>query len=273
MSIHHFVSSQGGVEDEVAEMKIKTVGDIGEVGLSGIFAFKDFNADELEASVRGKSVGGDGANRRLKVVEMDEEEKALAKKVRMARMEAEIASLEAKKTEAEEAVKTGGDKKGGVRANELEYRKSAFSKVNQLILEASENTLKEWGKDKQPNRDTLEYNLKYNQQTMRVAFNDNVKTFLYSLKPGEKEFLDVFYSKLKEKSEKTKAGSKAEGYRKENKIEWRYHDWSSGDVRVFVPQKGRTGKRGSRMGAEMESRRRKRRCSVVIVMLSELRLG
>lgn len=156
----------GEVEDEVAEMKIKTVDDIGEVVFSGIFAFKDVNDDEFEASVRGKSVGGDGANRRLKIVEMDEEEKALAKK---ARMEAEIASLEAKKTEAEEPVTTGGDKKGGVRANELEYRKSAFSKVKQLILEASEKTLKEWGKDKQPNRDTLEYNLKYNQQTMRVG--------------------------------------------------------------------------------------------------------
>lgn len=56
--------------------------------------------------------------------------------------------------------------------------------------------------------------------------------------------MDVLYSKLKEKSEKTKVGSKAEGYRKENEIEWRYHDWSSGDARVFVSQKhGKDGKK------------------------------
>lgn len=56
------------------------------------------------------------------------------------------------------------------------------------------------------------------------------------MKPGDKEFLDVFYTKLKENTSRTRGGSKAEDFRKKHKIEWSYHDWSSGDVRVSVPQ-------------------------------------
>lgn len=70
---------------------------------------------------------------------------------------------------------------------------------------------------------------------MRVAFHDKVKGFVYSMKPGDKEFLDVFYTKLKENTSRTRGGSRAEDFRKKHKIEWSYHDWPSGDVRVSVP--------------------------------------
>ncbi|CAM9684808.1 unnamed protein product [Ectocarpus sp. 8 AP-2014] len=67
-----------GLGDQTSGEKIETLGDIQEVGLSGIFSFEYFDQDKPKAYA-----GGDGG---LKVVEMDEEEKALAKQLRMARM-------------------------------------------------------------------------------------------------------------------------------------------------------------------------------------------
>lgn len=178
------------------------------------------------------------------MVEIDDEEKALAKKLRMARMAAHLANIEAQKTvvekvvekDVEKVVKSDCGEKKGVRGVVLASRSSAFSKVNRLVLEASKKTLEAFGKEKEPKRRTLEYSLKHDQKTIRVAFHEHVQSFLYLQNPGEKEFLNRFYVDLKEKSLKSKPGSKAEDYRKDRGIEWAYHDWGSGKV-CIVPQK------------------------------------
>lgn len=181
-----------------------SLSDVEEVGISGLCAFEDAEFDKSGAFARGKPVMGDGAYRKLDVVEMDDEEKDLVRQERKATRKANIAIEEKREKEAKTAqyenkvdtrVKSGGRKKGGVRADKLEYyRKSAFAKMNQLVLKASK--LKKLGKGKKPKRMTLEYSLKNDQKTVRVAFHDNVKRFLHSANPGEKDFLDGFYLNL-----------------------------------------------------------------------------
>ncbi|CAM9467691.1 unnamed protein product [Ectocarpus sp. 4 AP-2014] len=167
---------------------------------------------------------------------MDEEEKALAKKLRMARMQAELANIEAQKTvvqkDIEKVVKSDCGEKKGVRDVMFASRSSAFSKVNRLVLEASKETRRAFGKKATMNRSTLQYSLKNHQKTLRVAFHEHVRTFLYSQNPKEKDFLDGFYLEFKEKSLATKPGSKAENYRKEKQIGWAHHDWKSGEIRT-----------------------------------------
>lgn len=92
-----------------------------------------------------------------------------------------------------------------------------------------------------------------------VTSHDHVKSLLYSTKPGEDEFLDGFNLNLKEGSPKTKPESTAEDYRKENKIEWSYHDWSSGDVRVGVPQEEREGGKKRKSDEEGKGNSEKKR--------------
>lgn len=257
--------STEGIGDQAAGENIEKPSDIREVRLSGIFAFEDVTEAGAEASVRGKSVGGNGVSGASDV--MDEDERALAKKLRMALMRAELEKAEAKKTVVEKNVESGcGEKrggraadlagakatktvvekvvesgcgeKGGGRAAEFEYRKTAFSRVNQLVLETSKKTQDSRGQ--QINRGTLAF-LKNDQRTLRVAFHEHVKGFLYSQNTGERKFLDEFYLKLKEKSLKFRPGSKAEAYRTARKMEWSYHNWSSGDVRIASQEKKRRG--------------------------------
>lgn len=236
----------GGVK--TSEKKVASLSDVEEVGLSGLFAFEDAEFDKSGAFARGKPVMGDGAYRKLDVVEMDDEEKDLVRQERKATRKANIAIEEKREKEAKTAqyenkvdtgVKSGGRKKGGVRADRLEYRKSAFAKINQLVLKASK--LKKLGKGKKPKRMTLEYSLKNDQKTVRVAFHDNVKRFLHSANPGEKDFLDGFYLNLIDG--KSRPGSKAVAYAREHRIEWSYHDWYTGNVCVSVPQEKKGGKK------------------------------
>lgn len=48
------------------------------------------------------------------------------------------------KSNVDTGVTYGVSKKGGIRVNNLQYRESAFARMNQLILEASKKTLKEF---------------------------------------------------------------------------------------------------------------------------------
>lgn len=238
--------STEGVGGQASGEKIETLGDIQEVGLSGIFAFEDFNPEKPKTYT-----GGDGG---LKAAEMDEEEKAFAKKVRMARMADVLANIEAKKTVvekvAEKVVKSDCDEKKGVRGVVLASRANAFSKVNRLVLEASKKTLEAFGEEKKPKRRTLEYSLKHDQKTIRVAFHEHVQSFLYSQNPGEKEFLDGFYLDLKQKSSQSKPGSKAERFRKGHEMEWTYHDWGSGKVCIVPQNEGEGGGKKRKSGDE-----------------------
>lgn len=213
--------------------KIGNLCDIAEVGLSGIFAFQDFNPDKPDIA---KTYAGGGGG--LKVVEMDEDEKALAKKLRMAQMAADLAKVEAKNTDAAGGVvKSDGGEEKGVRGENFAYRAIAFPKVNRLVLEASKKTLGAFGKKAKPKRSTLQYSLKHHQKTIRVAFHEHVRTFLYSNNPEEKDFLTDFYSEFKQASSKTGPGNKAEEYRKEHGMEWTYHDWGSDNVCTVTRKK------------------------------------
>ncbi|CAN0103549.1 unnamed protein product [Ectocarpus fasciculatus] len=245
-----------------------SLGDIDEVGLPGLFAFEDCDFDENGEFESVKPAGG-GVRHISDVVPMDDEEKELVRDRRKETHRAEIAIQKERAKEAEgcvksdggknEDVRSGGGKKGGggVRAERLEYRKRAFAKINQLVLSASKDRLKSFAKGTSPKRATLEYSLKNDQKTIRVAFHDNVKRFLYLVNPGEKEFLDEFYLKLNDG--KSRPGSKADDFRKEHRIEWSYHDWSSGDVCVSVLPEEESGKKRAlvRNGAGKSEKKRK----------------
>lgn len=67
------LGERGGVKTSVEE-----------VGISGLFAFEDAEFDKSGAFACGKPVMGDGANRKLDVVEMDDEENDLVRQERKA---------------------------------------------------------------------------------------------------------------------------------------------------------------------------------------------
>ena len=238
--------SLGQIDEDCAEgqaygKKIGNLGDVAGVGLSGIFAFEDFDVDNP-----GKSktyAAGNGGSRGSVVVQRDPDEEALAKKVRMAIMASELEKVQGN------VVKSGSGGKKGVLGAKLEFRESAFRKVNGLVLAASKKTLGELlaaSKKNNPKvgRQTLAYSLKNDQKTIRVAFHKQVKSCLYSQNPGEKEFLDEFYLELKDSSG-SKPGSRAENYRNDHGMEWTYHDWGSDNVCTAVTRR-KEGKGGGK---------------------------
>ena len=81
------------------------------------------------------------------------------------------------KSNVDTGVTYGVRKKGGIRVNNLQYRESAFATMNQLILEARKNTLKEFGKDKEPQRETLEFSLKNNQENIELLSTTRLRVF------------------------------------------------------------------------------------------------
>lgn len=173
-------------------------------------------------------------------VEMDDDEKALVKKVRMKLLEDQWESLSRgvsnKCGDGAVAGKGTGlsdvDVSVGCRSgeNKTQFRSRLMGRMNSLIVKLSQET-----KTKKVRRGTAEYNLK-NSRYVKVAYGEEAQKFLYSEKYIEHHaFCDAFFEEFKQnKGGKVKPGAKAEAFRKNAGIVWKHYCWENSKTEDVV---------------------------------------
>ena len=179
---------------------------------------------------------GVGAKKKLDVADLDEDEKALVKRVRMDRLEVERMKVEEKKAflrgvepmvvgkgQEERDVEKGpetsdaGVWEWGSSESNVEFRKRLVGEINCLICKVSRDA-----QIKKFSRGIAQYNLK-NSKTISVAYGEKVKKLLYSEKYEEHHaFLHSFFSEFKQ-GENIKPGAIVRDWMKKKGLVWTHY--------------------------------------------------